>query len=189
MLWGRVFIFCKNAGFLFGVPIGLIQSLCGSKSRLCVFGAYSFGCTHFFVCSQKLQALYRVNKGGPYNMNLFSKKVKFISAICPECNGHLELDSNLETAFCQYCGAQCIVENAPKKARKQGNLEMILGFWERQQALRRQDKQEKQRRVAEDEEKKKAHIKKYWWVYALIGVAFFAFVVTMAILENQGIIS
>ena len=44
-------------------------------------------------------------------MGLFKKQVKFISAICPECKGHLELDGNLERAFCQYCGAQCIVEN------------------------------------------------------------------------------
>ena len=48
-------------------------------------------------------------------MGIFKKRIKFVSAICPECKGHLELDSNLKTAFCQYCGAQCIVENAPKK--------------------------------------------------------------------------
>ena len=121
-------------------------------------------------------------------MGLFRKQIKFVSAICPECNGHLELDSNLETAFCQYCGAQCIVENAPKRQKKQGKLETVLGFWERQQALRRQDKQEKQRRIEEQEREKKEHIKKYWWAYAIFMVVLFAFIMTMSILEGQGIV-
>lgn len=121
-------------------------------------------------------------------MGIFKKQVKFVSAICPECKGNLELDSKLETAFCQYCGAQCIVENAPKKAKKQGKLEMLLDFFERQQALRRQDKQERQRRIDEEELKKKEHLRKYWWVYVLIGVSFFGFIFIMAILENQGIL-
>ena len=121
-------------------------------------------------------------------MGIFKKQVKFVSAICPECKGHLELDSKLETAFCQYCGAQCIVENAPKKQKKQSKLETVLDFIERQQDLRRQDKQERQRRIDEEERKRKDHLKKYWWAYVLIGVAFFAFILTMAILENQGII-
>ena len=122
-------------------------------------------------------------------MGIFKKQVKFISAICPECKGHLELDSNLETAFCQYCGAQCIVENAPKKEKKQGKLETVLDFFERQQALHRQDKKERQRRIDEEERIKKEHLKKYWWIYVLIGVLFFGFIFTMAILENQGIIN
>ena len=121
-------------------------------------------------------------------MSIFKKQVTFISAICPECKGHLELDSNLETAFCQYCGAQCIVSNAPKKAKKQSRLETVLGFVERQQALRRQDKQEKQRKIEEAERREKEQLKKYWWAYALLGVGLVAFFVVMSILEKQGII-
>lgn len=121
-------------------------------------------------------------------MSIFKKKIKFVSAICPQCSGHLELDSKLETAFCQYCGAQCIVENADKKREKQGNLETVLGFIERQQALRRQDKQERQRRIDEEEHRQKEHIKKYWWVYALVGFAFVSLMVVLAILEKQGIL-
>ncbi len=121
-------------------------------------------------------------------MGLFTKQVKFVSAICPECKGHLELDANLETAFCQYCGAQCIVEDAPKREKKQSKLETVLDFVERQQALRRQDKREKQRRIDEEERKNNEFLKKYWWIYALIGFVFFAFIITMAILENQGLI-
>lgn len=121
-------------------------------------------------------------------MSLFKKQIKFVSAICPECKGHLELDANLETAFCQYCGAQCIVENAPKKEKKQNKLETVFDFIERQQSLIRQDKQERQRRIEKAEQKKSEHLQKYWWVYVIIGVAFFAFIATMAILEIQGIV-
>lgn len=115
-------------------------------------------------------------------MNLFKKQVKFISAICPECKGHLELDANLETAFCQYCGAQCIVENAPKKQTKQTKLETVLDFVERQQALRRQDKQERQRRLDEEERKRTEHLKKFWWIYALILVTALGFLTLLSLL-------
>ena len=122
-------------------------------------------------------------------MNLFNKQIQFVSAICPECKGHLELDSNLETAFCQYCGAQCIVKNAPKKEKKQGKLETVLNFLERQQSLIRQDKYERQRKIDEEEKQKKESLKNHWRIYALIMVIFFSFIFTMAILENQGIIN
>ncbi len=121
-------------------------------------------------------------------MGLFSKKVKFVSAVCPECKGHLELDSKLETAFCQYCGAQCIVKNAPSSKQNQGKLETIISFVERQQALKRQDKQEKQRKIEEEERKQKEHFKKCWWVYLLGVIALFGYITLMSILENQGII-
>jgi len=101
-------------------------------------------------------------------MGIFKKQVKFVSAICPECKGHLELDSKLETAFCQYCGAQCIVQNAPKPQKKQSRLETVLAFIERQQDLRRQDKQEKQRKLDEEKHQKEEYLKKYWWIYILI---------------------
>lgn len=121
-------------------------------------------------------------------MGIFKKQINFISAICPECKGNLTLDANMETAFCRHCGAQCVVENSPKKAKKQGKLETVLGFVERQQALRRQDKQERQRRIDEEERRQKEHLKKFWWVYALVGLSFIAFLVVMSILEKQGIV-
>ena len=101
-------------------------------------------------------------------MGLFNKNPKFIAAICPECKGHLELDSNLEMAFCQYCGAQCIVENVKKKTKKKSKLELVLDFIERQQTLKRQDKAERQRREKEQEIERKEELKKTWWIYALV---------------------
>ncbi len=121
-------------------------------------------------------------------MGIFNKKVKFVSAICPECKGRLELDSNFETAFCRHCGAQFIMKNAPKKRTRQSKLETMVDFIERQQALRRQDKQERQRKIDEEELKTKEHLKKYWWIYTLIGVATFGFIFTMAILESLGVL-
>lgn len=115
-------------------------------------------------------------------MSLFKKQLKFVSAICPECKGHLELDANLETAFCQYCGAQCIVENAPKKQKKQTKLEAVLDFFERQQALRRQDKQERQRRIDEEERKRTEHLKKFWWIYVLIFISTLCFLTILSLL-------
>lgn len=107
-----------------------------------------------------------------------------MSAVCPECKGNLELDSNLERAYCQYCGAQCIVENAPKKGKKQDKLTTVLDFFERQQALRRQDKKERQRRIEEEERKNAESLRKYWWIYVLILVILFGFIFTMAFLEH-----
>ena len=122
-------------------------------------------------------------------MGIFNrKKIQFISAICPECKGHLELDANLETAFCQYCGAQCIVENAPQKKPKENNLERVLGFVERQQAIRRQDRQERERRKREEEIKQKEELKKTWWIYLAVMVGLIALCIVMAILENKGIL-
>ncbi len=121
-------------------------------------------------------------------MGFFKKGIKFVSATCPECKGHLELDANLERAFCQYCGAQCIVENAPKKAQKKNNLETVLDFVERQQNLRRQDKREQQRRKDEEERKQAEQNRKYWWAYLLMLGGIMLVLVVLAILGEQGII-
>ena len=80
------------------------------------------------------------------------------------------------------------MENSPKKEKKQGKLEMVLNFIERQQDLRRQDKQERQRRIEEEEREKKRHLKRFWWAYVLIMIGLFAFIFTMSFLEKQGII-
>ncbi len=115
-------------------------------------------------------------------MGLFGKKIKFTSAICPQCKGNLKVDSNLEMAYCQYCGAQCIVENAPKRKEKKSALETVLGFVEKQQEARKQEKaeaerkeeerkarerEEKERKSRERGEKVKAHFQKSWWIYVV----------------------
>lgn len=117
-------------------------------------------------------------------MGIFNKKMKFMAAICPECKGNLELDANLETAFCQYCGAQCIVENGRKKQRKQTKLEIVLDFFERQQSLKRQDKAEKRRKEQEEQQERKRELRKNWWIYALLIVGLFTLCIIMTLLEK-----
>ena len=120
-------------------------------------------------------------------MSMDDKEIKFVSAICPRCKGNLRLDSNLETAFCQYCGAQCIVENVQKKMKKESKLEIVLDFVERQQALYNQDKREQRQKQAEAERKQTEKLRKSWWIYALIFVGLFTLLIVMGILEKQGI--
>ena len=113
-------------------------------------------------------------------MGIFSKKIKFVSAICPECNGHLALDARLETAFCQYCGAQCIIEHAPKKSKRHGKLELVLDFVERQQALHRSDRREKEKIKREEKEKEREHEKKNMWIAVLVFGIIIVFSMIMA---------
>ncbi len=120
-------------------------------------------------------------------MSIDDKEIKFVSAVCPRCKGNLRLDSNLETAFCQYCGTQCIVENAQKKAKKESKLEIVLDFVERQQALYSQDKREQRRKQAEEERKQTEKLRKSWWKYALVFIGLFALLILIGILEKQGI--
>lgn len=113
-------------------------------------------------------------------MGIFKKQIKFISAICPECKGNLKLDPNLETAYCSKCGAQIIVQNA-QKPKKQGKLEIVFDFVERQQARRKQEKEDKQRKEEVERERFEAkraernrkiseNLKENWWKYLLIGI-------------------
>ncbi len=103
-------------------------------------------------------------------MAFFKKKIQFTSAICPKCQGNLRLNTSMDRATCEHCGAECIVENASKQAKKQGKLELVLGFIERQQELHRQDKKEKQEK--KKEERKKEQKSAWIWLVALIGIIF-----------------
>ena len=114
-------------------------------------------------------------------MSIFKRKIEYVPAICPKCKGNLQLDATLETAYCQSCGAQCIIENAKRKEKKQNKLETVLDFVERQQALRRQDKKERERKYEED-------VRKHWWIYLAVLGGIIVFSILIAILANQGII-
>ena len=118
-------------------------------------------------------------------MVLFHKKEpRFISAKCPECQGGLELDANFETAVCQSCGMQCIVENVIKKeSKKATSLDKIITFVNHRQDLRRKDNIEKQLRKNEEKKKNEDTIKKYWWIWALVMAGLFVFMGIMSYLE------
>ncbi len=129
-------------------------------------------------------------------MKIFQKEIKFVSAVCPKCNGNLQLDANLERAFCQYCGAQCIVENAAQSKKRKSKLEIVLDFVERQQAQLKQEELERARQSAErkrikreEKERKRQNgeknfFQKYWRLLTLIGVGLVLFAI---VLEKLGI--
>ena len=50
-----------------------------------------------------------------------TKKGNFVPAICPQCNASLDLNSDLETAFCTYCGTSLIVKDVIQKVKIVGN--------------------------------------------------------------------
>ena len=79
------------------------------------------------------------------------KKPNFIAAVCPRCNANLEMDAELETAFCTNCNAHCIIENAERKSKKRPKkaLDSVLDFVERQQAIRRKEKEAQRARNEE----------------------------------------
>ncbi len=113
------------------------------------------------------------------------EKINFISYDCPQCSGKLELDPNMKTAVCKYCGTQFVIE---KEERKKGKLELVLDFFDRRAEKRREDKREKERKKEEKErqEREESNKRLGFCLFALAVLLVFSFI--MAILENQGII-
>ncbi|MBQ8167918.1 MAG: hypothetical protein IJV78_03615 [Clostridia bacterium] len=128
-------------------------------------------------------------------MGLFKRKPKFIAAVCPQCGGNLEMDAQLQTAYCTKCGAHCLVEDVQiRKPRKETPLQTVVGFIERQSDLNRKDRAARQqqreeeraarRQQQEEERKEKAKSAK---VAAIVGgillVVLMIFAFVMAGLE------
>ena len=119
-------------------------------------------------------------------MKLFNREPKFIIAQCPKCGGPLELDTNYETAHCQDCGMQYIVQNVDKKKKqKKTNFEMVMDFVERERDLKRKDKVErdKQKAIVEKQDQKNATI-----IVIVCGIIVFAMITTIIILTSLGIL-
>lgn len=136
-------------------------------------------------------------------MALFNRNPKFISAKCPECNGNLILDSNIETATCSKCGNHCIVQNLQKN-RNKNSLDKVIGFVERQQNLKRKDKIEKaknnvntavakminfvENQQAQKNEKEKKANKNALIIASIAGIVLAIIITTLIILEHFGIV-
>ena len=119
-------------------------------------------------------------------MKIFNKEPKFIIAQCPKCGGSLELDTNYETAYCQNCGMQYIVQNVDKKKKpKRTNFEMIMDFVERERDLKRKDKIEldKEKTIREKQDQKNATI-----IAIICGIIVFVIIATLIILTSLGIL-
>lgn len=119
-------------------------------------------------------------------MKLFNREPKFIIAQCPKCGGPLELDTNYETAHCQDCGMQYIVQNVDKKKKqKRTNLEMIMDFVERERDLKRKDRVERDKiKQVEDKQTRKDSI-----IIAIVcGAIVFTMITAIIILTSLGIL-
>lgn len=92
------------------------------------------------------------------------KSTKMVPAICTQCGAQLEVDSEREEAFCQYCGTQFIVEKAinsynvhnakiehveTMNINKRGAVESVLNFVEGQQN-KKQQKIDEEKRLKEE---------------------------------------
>ena len=89
-------------------------------------------------------------------MSIFNKQPKFVAATCPKCGGVLELDASFEVAYCSECGTQCIIQNFKKKKIKRTPLDKVIGFVERQQQIKRQDRIEKYKKRKKNNVKRKS---------------------------------
>ena len=128
-------------------------------------------------------------------MGLFKRKPKFIAAVCPQCGGNLEMDADLQTAYCTKCGAHCLIEDVQiRKPKKETPLQTVVGFVERQSDLNRKDRaarrqQREEERIAkrQQQEEEREEKAKYSKVAAIVGGIFLAalmiFAFVMAILE------
>lgn len=128
-------------------------------------------------------------------MGLFKRKPKFIAAVCPQCGGNLEMDAQLQTAYCTKCGAHCLIEDVQvRKPKKETPLQTVVSFVERQSDLNRKDRaarrqQREEERIAkqQQQEEERKEKDKNAKVIAIVGGIFFAilmiFTFVMAILE------
>lgn len=140
-------------------------------------------------------------------------EIKMVSAVCPHCGAQLEVNANLEKAFCQYCGTQYFVANAVTnhnvynttnhttvnqsnsvKVGRKGTVEAVLDFVEN----KKRQEEEERRRIEDEEriqkekwkekskirrEKRHAFIKKHWKVLLS---SLLGFIISIKILNTIG---
>lgn len=122
-------------------------------------------------------------------MSLFKKKkVEFIPAVCPRCNCNLEVDSNLEVAYCPTCGLRCIINENLGKKEKQSNFDKVISFVERQQNIKRELQKQEEIKQEKQNEENKLFWKKYAWIFILSFILLFIFIMIMSILEGKGVV-
>lgn len=118
------------------------------------------------------------------------KDIKLVVRECPKCKSQLGV--GFKEGICKACGSAIDyyeIEQISQKQEKKTPLDKIIGFVERREEIKRQDRLEKERREEEKilEEKRKEeelllekkkkkeektkkikeHFKKYWWIYTI----------------------
>lgn len=118
-------------------------------------------------------------------MELFKRKIKFVSAVCHICGKALRLDPKLETAYCQYCGGHCIIENASKRSKNPSKLEIVLDYLERRDNQNRMDKVKIEEKHLGKEKKANEWWSKYWRIIPVSIVTLLVFSVLMSFVEKM----
>ena len=54
----------------------------------------------------------------------FGGNQTFVPAMCPNCNAHMEVDSNAKIARCNSCGTECLVQDAINTLNVKGNIQV-----------------------------------------------------------------
>ncbi len=128
------------------------------------------------------------------------QRLKIISTTCPQCGAKFEVDETNEKMTCDYCGTQFIVTerfsnadvpfgtwgaNTPKKEEKKNALDSVFDFVKHQQNRADEENKRLEEERKASEEKTKAHMKKFWWAYALAAVACFGLLFFMLVQEES----
>ena len=121
----RIFILVKMQTSFLASPMSS-QSLCGSKSKSCVFRCVLLRLHALFIFAKITTLLMKIYKRRTYMLWFKKKTPEFHAAKCPICNGNLELDTSMEIAFCKDCGAQCIVENLKQNKKKATHVRCLV---------------------------------------------------------------
>ena len=115
------------------------------------------------------------------------QSIKFLPAVCPKCGGQLVVDPAQEAAVCRFCGTPFIVEKAINNYTVQnahighadkvtmdmkGSVDSVIGFFERQINLSREERREENRRF---DENSKEMFKNSWKMFLVLFAAMIIF--------------
>lgn len=53
-----------------------------------------------------------------------SENKAFVPAMCPNCSAHMKVDSSNKIARCEFCGTECLVQDAIKALTVKGNVQV-----------------------------------------------------------------
>ncbi len=108
------------------------------------------------------------------------KNTKMMPAICTQCGGPVQVDTQRANAICQYCGSQIIIEKPKLSA-----VESVLSFVNDQQKRiddAKKAKKEEERKAREEADKS---FKKYGLVYLFVMFVLFGFLAFMSSNEEK----
>lgn len=98
---------------------------------------------------------------------------------CPDCGAELEVDSNREFCFCQYCGAKIILEESDASVRRtKARLKTIDKFLDQREAqqIRKMEDRRLREEAAREERRQREEKERKDFKQFMIGFVIFFFV-------------